>query len=165
MSSRPAEVSGTKVPRPSSGLALLATRPRRSSLFRRWATALVEIMASCAKTDGERLCGWPLRRRVARTSKVDASRPCLAKVAASGASKARGTLSMAAGTVLAKKWGQPVSSAGQVLSPLAATAWQLVAGGASLAVLAAGAAAFLGLLSPVVAITLGWAVAGQTLSP
>ncbi|WP_202813522.1 EamA family transporter [Arthrobacter sp. ERGS1:01] len=113
---------------------------------------------------------------------------------------AGGTLSMAAGTVLSKKWGQPAP-------PLATTAWQLIAGGLTLAVLLllveglpatpltgvnvlgyaylslvgtalayvcwfrglsrlpAGAAAFLGLLSPVVAILLGWLVAGQTLAP
>ncbi|MGO2542705.1 EamA family transporter [Specibacter sp. AOP5-B1-6] len=123
------------------------------------------------------------------------------------AAAAGGTLSMAAGTVLAKKWGQPPSRSGGPESPLATTAWQLVAGGASLAVLLfvfeglpavplttpnilgylylslmgtavayfcwfrglsrlpAGAAAFLGLLSPVVAIVLGWVVAGQSLGP
>lgn len=124
----------------------------------------------------------------------------LGLVAAAG-----GTVSMAAGTVLAKKWGQPVSRAGRPVTALATTAWQLMAGGASLAVLLlvfeglpaeplrvtnvlgylylsvvgtafayfcwfrglsrlpAGAAAFLGLLSPVVAIVLGWAVAGQSM--
>nr|WP_281068073.1 EamA family transporter [Arthrobacter stackebrandtii] len=118
-----------------------------------------------------------------------------------------GTVSMAAGTVLAKKWGQPRGASGQPVSPLATTAWQLIAGGASLAVLLAlveglpdqpltgpnvlayaylsvagtalaywcwfrglarlpaGAAAFLGLLSPVVAIVLGWAAMGQVLGP
>jgi len=118
-----------------------------------------------------------------------------AGLAAAGA----GTLSMAAGTVLSKKWGQPAP-------PLVTTAWQLVAGGLTLAVLLlaveglpaaplsapnvlgylylslvgtafayvcwfrglsrlpASAAAFLGLLSPVVAILLGWLVAGQALS-
>lgn len=121
------------------------------------------------------------------------------------AAAAGGTLSMAAGTVLAKKWGQPVSRAGRPVPPLATTAWQLLAGGATLAVplllleglpaepltmpnlagylylslfgtalayvcwfrglseLPAGAAAFLGLLSPVVAILLGWLVAGEVL--
>ncbi|ALO66390.1 ABC transporter permease [Arthrobacter alpinus] len=121
------------------------------------------------------------------------------------AAAAGGTVSMAAGTVLAKKWGQPLSRAGRPVTPLATTAWQLVAGGASLSVLLlvfeglpadpltnsnilgylylsvvgtafayfcwfrglsrlpAGAAAFLGLLSPVVAIVLGWAVAGQSM--
>lgn len=116
------------------------------------------------------------------------------------AAAAGGTLSMAAGTVLTKKWGQPAP-------PLATTAWQLIAGGLTLVVLLlvfeglpavpltgtnvlgylylslagtavayvcwfrglsrlpAGAAAFLGLLSPVVAILLGWLVAGQTLAP
>ncbi|MHA7305385.1 EamA family transporter [Arthrobacter sp. TMN-49] len=123
------------------------------------------------------------------------------------AAAAGGTLSMAAGTVLAKKWGQPVLATGEVVSPLATTAWQLIAGGTSLAVLLmlfeglptsplsgsnilgylylsiagtafayfcwfrglarlpAGAAAFLGLLSPVVAIALGWLVAGQSMGP
>ena len=123
------------------------------------------------------------------------------------AAAAGGTLSMAAGTVLAKKWGQPVRTSGEVVSPLATTAWQLIAGGASLAVLLlvfeglpaaplsgpniagipvfvvrgdgicllcwfrglarlpAGAAVFLGLLSPVVAIVLGWLVAGQAMGP
>ncbi len=121
------------------------------------------------------------------------------------AAAAGGTLSMAVGTVLAKKWGQPRGASGRAVSPLATTAWQLIAGGASLAVLLvlveglppepltapnmwayaylsvagtalaywcwfrglarlpAGAAAFLGLLSPVVAIVLGWAVMGQGL--
>jgi len=111
-----------------------------------------------------------------------------------------GTVSMAAGTVLSKKWGQPAP-------PLATTAWQLIAGGATLAILLlvfeglpaapltganiagylylslvgtafayfcwfrglaqlpAGTAVFLGLLSPVVATVLGWAVAGQSLGP
>ncbi|WP_244516689.1 EamA family transporter [Arthrobacter alpinus] len=123
------------------------------------------------------------------------------------AAAAGGTLSMAAGMVLAKKWGQPVSRGGRPVSPLATTAWQLAAGGATLSILLlifeglptapltvpnilgylylsligtavayfcwfrglaqlpAGAAAFLGLLSPVVAIVLGWLVAGQALSP
>lgn len=123
------------------------------------------------------------------------------------AAAAGGTLSMAAGTVLAKKWGQPVRTSGEVVSPLATTAWQLIAGGVSLAVLLmvfeglpaaplsgsntlgylylsfagtafayycwfrglarlpAGAAVFLGLLSPVVAIALGWLVAGQAMGP
>lgn len=121
------------------------------------------------------------------------------------AAAAAGTLSMAAGTVLAKKWGQPLSSSGQPAPPLATTAWQLLAGGATLLVpllvfeglpsvpltvpnlagylylslvgtalayvcwfrglseLPAGAVAFLGLLSPVVAILLGWLVAGEVL--
>ncbi len=124
----------------------------------------------------------------------------LGLVAAAG-----GTVSMAAGTVLAKKWGQPESRAGRPVTPLATTAWQLIAGGVSLAILLllfeglpaepltvnntagyaylsvvgtafayvcwfkglsrlpASAAAFLGLLSPVVAIVLGWAVAGQSM--
>ena len=124
----------------------------------------------------------------------------LGLVAAAG-----GTVSMAAGTVLAKKWGQPESRAGRPVTPLATTAWQLIAGGASLAFLLllfeglpaepltvsntfgyaylsvvgtafayvcwfrglsrlpASAAAFLGLLSPVVAIVLVWAVAGQSM--
>ncbi|WP_405374822.1 MULTISPECIES: EamA family transporter [unclassified Microbacterium] len=110
-----------------------------------------------------------------------------------------GAASMATGTVLTKKWGGG-------LPPLATTAWQLVAGGLSLAVLTAlleplpttpitaptvvgyaylslvgtalaylvwfrGVAslpvrvpAFLGLLSPIVALALGAAVAGETLS-
>lgn len=123
------------------------------------------------------------------------------------AAAAGGTLSMALGTVLAKKWGQPVSAGGHVVPPLATTAWQLLAGGLTLAVallvleglptdpltvpnvlgyvylsvfgtalayfcwfrglakLPAGAAAFLGLLSPVVAIALGWVIAGEGLGP
>lgn len=127
--------------------------------------------------------------------------------AAGLAAAAGGTLSMAVGTVLAKKWGQPVGASGRAVSPLATTAWQLIAGGASLAILLvlfeglpaapltganilgyvylsvagtafayycwfrglarlpAGAAAFLGLLSPVVAIGLGWLVMGQALGP
>lgn len=126
----------------------------------------------------------------------------LGLVAAAG-----GTLSMAAGTVLAKKWGQPALASGEMVSPLATTAWQLIAGGTSLAVLLmvfeglpasplsasnilgylhlsvvgtafayfcwfrglarlpASAAVFLGLLSPVVAIVLGWWVAGQSMGP
>ncbi len=127
--------------------------------------------------------------------------------AAGLAAAAGGTASMAVGTVLAKKWGQPVGASGRVVSPLATTAWQLIAGGASLALvlpfveglphapltganilgylylsvagtafayycwfrglarLPAGAAAFLGLLSPVVAILLGWLVMAQALGP
>ncbi|MHA7176619.1 EamA family transporter [Arthrobacter sp. Sr24] len=120
---------------------------------------------------------------------------------------AGGTVSMAAGTVLAKKWGQPVSRGSRPVTALATTGWQLMTGGASLAILLlvfeglpadpltvtnvlgylylsvagtafayfcwfrglsrlpAGAAAFLGLLSPVVAIVLGWAVVGQAMGP
>ena len=111
-----------------------------------------------------------------------------------------GTLSMASGIVLAKKWGQPAS-------PLTTTAWQLIAGGLFLLVLTiaieglittpltlpnmmgfsylsvvgtafayvvwfrgiaqlpASTTAFLGLLSPVVAILLGWMIAGEDLAP
>ena len=111
-----------------------------------------------------------------------------------------GTLSMASGIVLTKKWGQPAP-------PLATTAWQLIAGGLSLLVLmlvieglpvapltppniigytylsvigtafayvlwfrgiarlASSTTAFLGLLSPVVAILLGWQIAGEDLTP
>ena len=111
-----------------------------------------------------------------------------------------GTLSMASGIVLSKKWGQPAS-------PLTTTAWQLIAGGITLLVvmlafeglpstaltpsnlggyaylslvgtafayvvwfrgiarLPASTTAFLGLLSPVVAILLGWAVAGESFTP
>ena len=111
-----------------------------------------------------------------------------------------GTLSMASGIVLTKKWGQHES-------PLTTTAWQLIAGGLSLLILmlvieglpvapltppniigytylsvigtafayvmwfrgiarlAASATAFLGLLSPVVAILLGWIIAGENLTP
>ncbi|MGL3806155.1 EamA family transporter [Paeniglutamicibacter sp. R2-26] len=111
-----------------------------------------------------------------------------------------GTLSMATGIVLSKKWGQPAP-------PLTTTAWQLIAGGLTLLVvmlafeglpaaaltasnlggyaylslvgtafayvmwfrgiarLPASTTAFLGLLSPVVAILLGWVVAGEVLSP
>ena len=107
-----------------------------------------------------------------------------------------GTVSMASGIVLSKKWGQPAP-------PLATTAWQLITGGLSLLVvmiifeglpttaltpssiggfaylslvgtafayvmwfrgisrLPASTTAFLGLLSPVVAMLLGWAVAGE----
>ena len=107
-----------------------------------------------------------------------------------------GTVSMASGIVLSKKWGQPAP-------PLATTAWQLITGGLSLLVvmiifeglpttaltpssiggfaylslvgtafayvmwfrgisrLPASTTAFLGLLSPVVAMVLGWAVAGE----
>jgi probable blue pigment (indigoidine) exporter len=106
---------------------------------------------------------------------------------------------MAAGTVLSKRWGQPVSA-------LAVTSWQLVSGGvllipvllsveglptqplssrnlAGFAYLAligtalaytlwfrgiqrlpVGSVAFLGLLSPVVAVLAGWAFLAQTLS-
>ena len=113
---------------------------------------------------------------------------------------AGGTLSMASGIVLTKKWGQPAP-------PLTTAAWQLIAGGLSLLVLmlvieglpvapltppniigytylsvigtafayvmwfrgiarlAAGTTAFLGLLSPVVAILLGWVIAGEDLTP
>ncbi|MGO2030733.1 EamA family transporter [Glutamicibacter sp. BW77] len=111
-----------------------------------------------------------------------------------------GTLSMATGIVLSKKWGQPAP-------PLTTTAWQLITGGLSLLVvmvlfeglplaaltqsniggyaylslvgtafayvmwfrgisrLPAGTTAFLGLLSPVVAMLLGWAVAGENFTP
>ena len=111
-----------------------------------------------------------------------------------------GTLSMASGIVLTKKWGQPAP-------PLTTTAWQLITWGLSLLVvmlaieglpttsltppnifgymylsvigtafayvmwfrgiarLAASTTAFLGLLSPVVAILLGWIIAGETLTP
>ena len=111
-----------------------------------------------------------------------------------------GTLSMATGIVLSKKWGQPAP-------PLTTTAWQLITGGLSLLVvmvlfeglplealtpsniggyaylslvgtafayvmwfrgisrLPAGSTAFLGLLSPVVAMLLGWAVAGENFTP
>lgn len=111
-----------------------------------------------------------------------------------------GTLSMATGIVLSKKWGQPAP-------PLATTAWQLITGGLSLMVLtivfeglpptaltpsnisgyaylsligtafayvmwfrgisklSASTTAFLGLLSPVVAMLLGWAVAGENFTP
>jgi probable blue pigment (indigoidine) exporter len=111
-----------------------------------------------------------------------------------------GTLSMASGIVLTKKWGQPAP-------PLTTTAWQLIAGGLSLLVLmlvieglpvapltppnvigytylsvigtafayvmwfrgiarlAASTTAFLGLLSPVVAILLGWLIANEDLTP
>ena len=111
-----------------------------------------------------------------------------------------GTLSMASGIVLAKKWGQPAS-------PLTTTAWQLIAGGLFLLVLTiaieglittpltlpnmmgfsylsvvgtafayvvwfrgiaqlpASTTAFLGLLSPVVAILLGWMIAREDLAP
>ncbi|TFD87846.1 EamA family transporter [Cryobacterium serini] len=111
-----------------------------------------------------------------------------------------GTLSMASGIVLTKKWGQPES-------PLTTTAWQLIAGGLSLLILmivieglpvvpltppniigyaylsvigtafayvmwfrgiarlAASTTAFLGLLSPVVAILLGWIIAEEDLAP
>jgi probable blue pigment (indigoidine) exporter len=111
-----------------------------------------------------------------------------------------GTLSMASGIVLSKKWGHPAS-------PLTTTAWQLITGGLTLLVvllafegfpvtpltsmnlvgytylsvlgtafayvmwfrgiarLPASTTAFLGLLSPVVAILLGWAVAGELFTP
>ena len=111
-----------------------------------------------------------------------------------------GTLSMATGIVLSKKWGQPAA-------PLTTTAWQLITGGLTLLVimlafeglplttltpsnlggyaylsmvgtafayviwfrgisrLPASTTAFLGLLSPVVAILLGSAVAGETFTP
>lgn len=111
-----------------------------------------------------------------------------------------GTLSMASGIVLSKKWGQPAP-------PLTTTAWQLITGGLTLLVvmlafeglpvtpltapnlagytylslvgtafayvmwfrgiahLPAGTTAFLGLLSPVVAILLGWVVAGELFTP
>ena len=110
-----------------------------------------------------------------------------------------GTLSMATGIVLSKRWGQPAP-------PLTTTAWQLITGGLTLliallvfeglptttltasniggylylslvgtafayvmwfrgiAALPASATAFLGLLSPVVAMLLGWAVAGEVLT-
>lgn len=111
-----------------------------------------------------------------------------------------GTLSMASGIVLSKKWGQPAA-------PLTTTAWQLITGGLTLlsvmlafeglpvtpltdsnligytylsilgtafayvmwfrgiARLPASTTAFLGLLSPVVAILLGWMVAGEVFTP
>jgi len=111
-----------------------------------------------------------------------------------------GTLSMATGIVLSKKWGQPAA-------PLTTTAWQLVTGGLTLLVLMlafeglpskaltpsnlggyaylsmvgtafayviwfrgisrlpASTTAFLGLLSPVVAILLGSAIAGESFMP
>jgi probable blue pigment (indigoidine) exporter len=110
-----------------------------------------------------------------------------------------GTLSMAAGVVLTKRWGRPAPL-------LVFTSWQLVAGGLLLAPLAyllegpppvmsptngagllylgivgtagayalwfrgigrlpASSVSFLGLLSPVVASTLGFLVLGETLEP
>ncbi|MET3923544.1 EamA family transporter [Arthrobacter sp. UYEF20] len=111
-----------------------------------------------------------------------------------------GTLSMASGIVLSKKWGQPAA-------PLTTTAWQLITGGLTLLVamiafeglpattltssnlvgytylsvvgtafayvmwfrgiarLPASATAFLGLLSPVVAMLFGWLVAGEGFTP
>lgn len=111
-----------------------------------------------------------------------------------------GTLSMATGIVLSKKWGQPAS-------PLTTTAWQLITGGLSLLAimlafeglpstaltpsnlaayaylsivgtafayviwfrgisrLPASTTAFLGLVSPVVAIVLGSAIAGENFTP
>jgi len=111
-----------------------------------------------------------------------------------------GTLSMASGIVLSKKWGRPAPA-------LTTTAWQLISGGLSLlllmlvieglpvdpftvpnilgytylsvigtafayvlwfrgiARLPASTTAFLGLLSPVVAILLGWTIAGEHLTP
>ena len=110
-----------------------------------------------------------------------------------------GAAAMAAGTVLSKRWGQPVSA-------LAVTSWQLVSGGVLLIpvllsveglptqplssrnvagfaylaligtalaytlwlrgiqLLPVGSVAFLGLLSPVVAVLAGWAFLAQTLS-
>ncbi len=110
-----------------------------------------------------------------------------------------GALSMAAGVVLSKRWGQPAM-------PLATTAWQLTAGGILLLpllifaeglptqafsvqnivgfaylslfgtalaytlwfrgihLLPVGSTAFLGLLSPIVAVLLGWMVLEQTLT-
>ena len=111
-----------------------------------------------------------------------------------------GTLSMATGVVLTKRWGRPA------VPLLVFTAWQLVAGGLFLAPLAyllegpppamglangagflylglvgtalayalwfrgigklpASSVSFLGLLSPVVAATLGFVVLGETLTP
>ena len=52
MSCLPVSVSATSVPRPSSGFAARLTSPRACSLFRRWATALVEIIASRARAVG-----------------------------------------------------------------------------------------------------------------
>lgn len=111
-----------------------------------------------------------------------------------------GTLSMASGIVLSKKWGHPAA-------PLTTTAWQLITGGLTLLIvmlafeglpvapltasnlvgyiylsvlgtafayvmwfrgiarLPASTTTFLGLLSPVVAILLGWAVAGEHFTP
>lgn len=110
-----------------------------------------------------------------------------------------GTVAMALGIVLTRRWGQPAP-------PLTTTAWQLLTGGLTLlvlllafeglptvaltptnlagfaylsvigtafayvvwfrgiAALPASTTAFLGLVSPVVAITLGWIVAHQALS-
>lgn len=109
-----------------------------------------------------------------------------------------GTLSMASGVVLTKRWGRPVGL-------LTATGWQLLAGGLVLAPMAwliegppptftmdnwigfgwlavvgtglayslwfrgierlpIGSITFLGLLSPLVATILGWAVLGQALT-
>lgn len=109
-----------------------------------------------------------------------------------------GAVSMAVGIVLSKRWGQPAP-------PLTVTAWQLLTGGLTLAILVlmfeglptevltltnfggylylsligtafayvmwfrgiarlpATTTAFLGLLSPIVAVLLGWAVAGEGL--
>lgn len=109
-----------------------------------------------------------------------------------------GTVTMASGIVLAKKWGQPAP-------PVTTTAWQLLTGGLTLlvvllvveglptepftganlmgyaylsivgtafayvvwfrglAVLPAGTTAFLGLMSPIVAILIGWSLAGEVL--
>ena len=110
-----------------------------------------------------------------------------------------GALSMAAGTVLSRRWQPPVS-------PLTFSAWQLTAGGLlllpaalafepalpsltganiagflylgligsaltyilwfrGLARLAPSVVSTLGLLSPVMAVLLGWLVAGETLTP
>lgn len=110
-----------------------------------------------------------------------------------------GAASMAAGTVMSRRWQPPVSA-------LTVTAWQLAAGGVLLlpptlllaplpapvsatnllglawlgivgaaltyilwfrgiARLGPGAVAPLGLLSPVAAVLLGWALAGETLTP
>lgn len=112
---------------------------------------------------------------------------------------AGGTVAMALGIVLTRRWGSPAA-------PLTTTAWQLMTGGLTLlvllfvfeglptvaltpvnvaayaylslvgtafayvmwfrgiAALPASTTAFLGLVSPVVAIVLGWAVAHQALS-
>lgn len=111
-----------------------------------------------------------------------------------------GTVCMATGIVLSKKWGQPAP-------PLVTTSWQLLTGGLTLlvimlvveglpttsltltnlggyaylsligtafayvmwfrgiAALPANITAFLGLLSPVVAMLLGWAIAGESFTP
>lgn len=112
-----------------------------------------------------------------------------------------GTVSMATGLMLTRRWGTPPST-----HPLTSTAWQLIVGGLAIAplipvidrgswdptaggfagyawltlvggalayslwfrgarVLPPAAIAMLGVLSPVTAAVLGWAVLGQALSP